>query len=340
MILGQIVIFEDLQRPRLFLPLVPWVTLLVASGVTRWSRPRFLRTAYLAIAGLGLLIVVAPLATTLSQVPSPPAQAAAYIAQHYPPEETLIAAAGSFRAAQVELPRYPLVYLYGFDTDAVAHAREAGKHYIVILDRDQFPPDVVETLSYQGDWVTLEDRTFTRDRRVHTQHDQVRMQVLAPPELIPEAALNLPPDGCVDVGADGDGRYLGQGWFRPEAVSGAQARWAGPTLTTTVRLRLPSSGDYVLHLRALAFPPSQSVSISVNGVPVDTASLPQAWTEVTAVIPQEALAADEVSTLSLVHSASASPFRATNGGSSDTRDLTVAYDWICVVPNDRPSGGD
>jgi hypothetical protein len=36
--------------------------------------------------------------------PAPPAQAAAYVAAHYPPETTLIAAAGSFRAAQVELP--------------------------------------------------------------------------------------------------------------------------------------------------------------------------------------------------------------------------------------------
>ncbi len=340
MIFGQIVLFEDLQRPRLLLPLMPWVVLLVASGVTRWSRPRYIQTTYSAAAALGLLVVATPLATTLSQVPSPPAQAAAYISQHYSPAETLIAAAGSFRAAQVALPQYPLVYLYEFDAEAVAHAREAGEHYTVILDRDQFPPDVVQTLSYQGTWITLEDRTFTRDRRVHTQHDQVRMQVLAPPELIPANALYLPPDGCIDIGTESDGRYLGQGWFRPEAISGAQARWAGPTLTTTLRLRLPASSDYVLHLQALAFPPSQSVSLAVNGATMGTTPLPQAWTEVTLVIPRAALAVGEVNTLSLTHSISSSPFRVTNGGSSDTRDLTAAYDWVCVVPADGLSGDD
>ena len=340
MTLGQIVLFENLERPRLFLPLVPWIVLLIASGVSHWSRPRYLRSAFLGATTLGLFIVTTPLATTLSQVPSPPAQAAAYVVQHYPPAETLVAAAGSFRAAQVELPQYPLVYLYEFDAGTVVNAGHTGRHYTVILDRDQFPPDVVEALSHQGAWVTLEDRVFTRDRRVHTQHDQVRMVVLAPPEFVPAAALELPPDGCVDIGVEGDGRYLGEGWFRPETISGTEARWAGRTLTTTVRLKIPPSSDYVLRLRALAFPPAQSVSVHVNGMAVDTLSLPQAWTEVNTVIPQGVLADSGGNTIALVHATATSPFQTTGGGSSDQRDLTAAYDWLCVVPDDAPSGGD
>ena len=358
-VVGQIFFFETLDRPRLFLPLLPWLALLIASGIARIRKPRMLRTTTTVLVPLLLLIRTLPLAAELSRTPSPPAQATAYIAQRYPPEETVLAAAGSFRAAQVELPGYPLLYLYQFDAQAAVAAAEKGIRYIAILDRDQFPSDVVASVidalsqpevfprsAAPGDtWITLEDRTFARDRRVHTQHDQVRVQVLTPAALVPPAMLSLPPGGCIDIGAQDDaaGRYLGDGWFRSEEISGARARWAGGTLTTTVRVHLPTLADGVvgsqtLRLRALAYPPSQALSIEVNGVVTSPTPLPQEWHEIAFTLPAAAFTDAQITTLTLIHRAAASPFDTLSGTSSDTRSLTAAYDWLCIGPEAAEAG--
>jgi 4-amino-4-deoxy-L-arabinose transferase-like glycosyltransferase len=341
---AQLFLFETLDRPRLFLPLLPWLALLIASGIARMHRPRGLREAITALLPLLLLIRTLPLAAELARTPSPPAQAAAYIEQLYPPDQTLLVAAGSFRAAQVELPSYALLYLYQFDDRVATAAREAGKRTIVILDRDQFPSDVitrvVDAMGPEQNWITLEDRTFTRDRRVHTQHDQVRVQVLTPAAYVPPEMLSLPPGGCIDLGAEdaASGRYLGDGWFRPEEISGSPARWAGGTLTTTLRVHLPApvGGSIVpqrLRLRALAYPPAQALTVEINGIATVTAPLPQEWHEVAFTLPAAALTGAPITTLTLVHEVAASPFETLGGASSDTRRLTAAYDWLCIGPD-------
>ncbi len=344
-VLAQTFLFETLDRPRLFLPVLPWLALLVASGLVRLYRRRGPRIAMTALLPLLLMLRSLPLVVELSRIAAPPAQAAAHIKQHYPPEETLLAAAGSFRAAQVELPAYPLLYLYRFDAQTLVDARASGLRYIVILDRDQFPSDVIAemmaTLS-QGegaDWIPLEDHTFLRDRHVHTQHDQVRVQVLTPQALVPPELLALPPDGCLDIGAeDTSGRYLGDGWYRPEEIAGAQARWAGGTLTTTLRVHLPAPSDSPaeaqrVRLRALAYPSAQTLSIVVNGVATPASPLPQTWHELTWTLPAEAFIDTPITVLALAHASAASPFEMLGGASSDTRSLTAAYDWICIEPD-------
>ncbi len=333
---AQVFFFENLDRPRLMLPILPPLTLLIARGWARVARPRWLAPAVLATVVTALLAQGAPLAAQLATIPAPPAQATAYVRAHYPPETTLIATAGSFRAVQVELPAYRQAYLYMFDPQAVRDAHATGLRYVVIFDRDQFSSDALEVLSEGGRWVTLEERMFVRDRRVHTQHDQVRVQVLTPADLIPPEALVLPADGCLDIGGDNDGRYLGTGWFRSEDVGGARGRWAGAATATTgpvsstVRLVLSKSAAYRVTLRGLAYPAGQTLSVQVGAHSTEPLALPQGWTELSFTLPGEWLVPGEVATLALVHTAAQSPFEVS--GSSDMRALTAAYDWICVAP--------
>ncbi len=355
--IAQVFLFETLDRPRLMLPILPPLALLIAWGWASFgdvvrllaqhlsplrspqvSRPRHRLDLWgqalaLCATALALLIQGAPLAAQLSLTPAPPAQACDYVAAHYAPHETLVATAGSFRAVQVELPAYHPFYLYRFDAEVIQATLVNGRiRYVVIFDRDQFPASAMNVLSDQGRFVPLEDRTFSRDRRVHTQHDKVRVQVLTPASLIPLTALTLPPDGCLDMGGEADGRYLGEGWFRPEVIGGVQGRWAGGALTSTVRLNLPAAHGYRLRFRALAYPAAQTVSVCIGETCLAHQDLPQAWAEFEITLPQPPGVSDQVATLRFVHSHARAPFEATGGGSSDTRRLSAAYDWLCLVP--------
>ncbi len=371
---AQVFFFENLDRPRLMLPILPPVALLVAHGwmrllstdstdeaereastdltdetereastdltdetarrqPRRWKSP--LRGLMILSAAALLLAQGLPLATQLATVPAPPAQATAYVAVHYPAEQTLIAAAGSFRAVQVELPTYRLAYLYRFDAEAVAQTLRSGVRYVVVFDRDQFPAAAMATLSADGRYVPLEERTFTRSRRVHTQHDQVRVQVLTPADLVPPEALTLPPDGCIDIGGESDGRYLAQGWFRPEDIGGTSGRWAGETLTSTLRVTLQPASTYWLRFRALAYPPEQNLTLRIAGREIEHLPLAPGWAEYEVTLAAEGISAGEITTLEFVHTVAQSPFEATGGGSSDTRPLTAAYDWVCVTVDNK-----
>jgi len=328
----QILVFETLDRPRLMLPMLPPLALLIARGWARIHHPRWLPTLMMCAAYLALLVQGAPLAAQLASVAAPPAQATAYVAAHYKPDQTLIATAGSFRAVQVELPAYRQVYLYRFDGEAVQAAIASDVRHIVVFDRDQFPGEVMDVLSAKGHFVPLEDRTFARDRRVHTQHDQVRIQVLTPADLVPPDALTLPADGCIDIGGENDGRYLAQGWFRPEDIGGMSGRWTGEPVTSTVRLAVKTLQAYTVQFRAMAYPAEQNVTLYVGQQTLTQVPLPQVWSEHTVSLPAGALTPDAVVTLSLVHTIAQSPFEQSAGGSSDTRPLSAAYDWICVKP--------
>lgn len=336
----QLFLFETLDRPRLFLPLLPPLLLLAAAGWSRWLRRRWLVPIVISLGFLAVLLQTLPLVTTLSRVPAPPAQATDYVAAHYPADRTLVAAAGSFRAAQVELPDYPLVYLYTFDPEAVSAAMGSDPGYVAVLDRDQFTPSAMVTLSRDGELVTVEDRLFTRDRNVHTQHDQVRLQVLAPSALVPPGALRLRPDGCLDLGGGDDGRYLGPGWFRAEDVGGTTARWAGGEPTATLRLLLPAHAGQKLRFRALAHPQDQTVTVNLSGQRLGNVPLDDTWSVVELAVPDDLLGEETVVVITLTHDRIQSPFNATAGASSDRRELAAAYDWLCVVSSGPESGGD
>ncbi len=328
---GQIFLFEALDRPRLMLPLLPPLALLTVRGWARLGRPRLLPPIALTAAAFGLLLQGIPLAAQLASIPAPPAQAAAYVAEHYPPRETIVAAAGSFRAVQVDLPTYQLLYLYRFDP-AAARDATAGEsiRYVAVFDRDQFPDEPMAILSDDGRYVPLEDHTFARDPRVHAQHDQVRLQVLIAADLLPPEALAPPEGGCINVGGADDGRYLDRGWYRPETIGGVEARWAGGAPTTTVRLTLEPGHDYQLTLRALAYPDGQELILQASGRTFARFSLSSTWIEYTATLPASLLPTPGVTQVELIHTQLETPFAATGGASSDHRPLAAAYDWICL----------
>ncbi len=337
LVTAQTLLLETLDRPRLLLPLLPPLTLLVATG---WAKRRYSHYIVGAVAALGALVMLiqtAPWAAQLSQALAPPTQATTYILNRYPAERTLVAAAGSFRAAQVELPNYTLAYLYRFDAAVVDHALKTGTEFIAILDRDQFTPEAINVLSQGSTWVTLEDQTFTRDRRVHSQHDQVRLQILVPSATLPPEALALPSDGCLYVGGADNGRHLGEGWFRPEEIAGVPGRWAGQTLTTTLRLMLEPTTDYALRLHALAYPAGQRITLRINGQTISTLTLPQAWSYIEARLPESEIPRAAPLTLELVHARAESPFQVSRGTSSDTRLLTAAYESLCLTPLEETS---
>jgi hypothetical protein len=327
----QVFLWEVLDRPRLLLPILPPLALLVAEGWVQLRGPRWLAPAVLMGSAFALLRLTMPLAAQLSSVPAPPIQAARYVAAHYPPQETVIAAAGSFRSVQAELPAYRLVYLYRFDPIAArAAVREDSTHYVVIFDRDQFPDDAVAVLSDDGRFVPLEEQVFRRDPRVHSQHAQVRLQVWIPANLVPPEALALPANSCLDIGSMEDGRYLERGWYRPEDIGGVIGRWAGEVPTSTARLALTPGHTYQMTFRALSYPEDQEVALYVNSQPIARFRMSRVWETYTAVLPEAALSETGVNRLEWVHSRLVAPFVQTGGNSSDQRPLAAAYDWLCV----------
>ncbi len=328
----QILLFETLDRPRLLLPWLASLVLLTASGWEQIRAASGLRTGGIALLGLLLLTQTTPWAALLAREPAPPEQAVRYIAAHYPPGATVVAAAGSFRAAQVSLSEYPLLYLYQLDPEMTHALLQEGYRYVAILDRDQATPEAMALLSQQDAWVTVDDRTFVRDRHVHTQHDQVRLQVLASPEWVPAEALALPADGCIDLGGEDDGRYLGQGWYRPEDIGGVRGRWAGSELTTTLRVALDLGGIYQVRFRALAYPQGQRVRLMMGSATTDEILLGQSWAEHTVTLSLGEIQDLQILTLELVHATMRTPFEMTGGTSNDRRGLTAAYDWLCLTP--------
>jgi hypothetical protein len=328
---GQVLLLEILDRPRLMLPILPPLALLIARGWAGLKRPHFLSPLVLMGTSFALLLQGAPLAAGLANLPAPPAQAVEYVEERYAARETVVAAAGSFRAAQVELPEYQLLYLYQFDpVQARSVLSGAEPHYVVIIDRDQFSDEAMDTLSRGNLYVPLEDLTFVRDPRIHTQHDRVRMQVLTPADLVPLQALMPPEGGCIDIGGGQDGRYLAQGWYSSEEIGGARGRWAGGVPTATLRISLDPGQPYLLTLRALAYPPDQTVSVSLSGQPLDELALSRTWSEYSLSVPASVVS-EGVTALELVHAQLASPYDESGGSSSDRRPLAAAYDWICMV---------
>lgn len=323
------VLLTSLNRPRLMLPVLAPFVLLTTIGWARllasrtWPR----RGLWLAVS-LTLLAQGLPLAQTLRSVPAPPEQAAADIRAAYDPADTLIAAAGSFRALQVELPEYTLLYRYRFDAERARTAVASGQYQqILIVDRDDFDAAMLAVLDGDGLYVPTADRIYARDPRVHWQHSQLRVQTLRPAAEVGAADLHLPTSGQIDVANLDDSRFLGRGWFRPETPGGVAARWAGEDQTSVVRVALPAT-DQRLTFRAAAFPAQQTVTVIVNGQPFDQLALSQDWAEYVVMIPAGVLVAGDIAHIELRHDRLESPFEASGGTSSDQRQLTAAYAWL------------
>ncbi|MCS7282768.1 MAG: hypothetical protein NZ769_05380 [Anaerolineae bacterium] len=330
----QVFLIEAVDRPRLFLPILPPLTLLIVKGWARLNQPRWLSPILVACVAFAMLLITLPAAKQLNSIPTPPVQATAYVAANFLPNETVLAAAGSFRAAQVELPNYRLFYLYLFDHAALPAALQSPTRYVVIFDRDNFPEQVVRALSNNGEFVVIEERKFARNPLAHPQHAEVYLQVLTHLGRIPNEEMIVPPGGCIDIGNKEDWRFLRDGWYRAgyfeENIGGVSGRWAGQTLTATLHFVVTQSMTVSLTLRAIAYPENQELSLNLNGQNIGHLKISKSWETYSMIIPYKMLEVGKINKLDLVHKVLSIPFEQTGGASSDRRSLAVAYDWICL----------
>jgi len=326
-------LFTSLNRPRLMLPVIPPLLILAGLG---WER--LLNTGKIrqvigiigAVAIVGVFISQSlPLGIIISTVPAPHDQATSYIRENYSSDQTAVAVAGSYRTAQTTLSDYrALFYRYQFDPVTVQSQIHAENYtYIAILDRDGFG-DVMSALDDDGRYVPIDDHLFYRDERVHWEHHQTRLQVLMPLDQLTADKLMLPDDNQIDL-AD-DGKFLGAGWFRGEAISGVMARWGGDNLTSEIRVTLIPQ-DYRVEFFATAFVDGTTLSVVVNGEPIAEFALTSGWNTYTFDLPAEMIYPDEFVLIEWVHDTMQSPYEVTGGASSDKRGLTVAYAWMRFV---------
>ena len=318
----QVFLVESLERPRLYLPFVPPLLLLAALG---WMRERriILRVVPVLLVVIFLLTTF-PLAVGLSQQESPPAQAADYIATHYPADKTEVVVDGSFRATQLRLPAtIPQLYLGQFD--AYLWARSVEEHQpttLVLLDRDDLWQEAYDAVTQGGDYVPIDDRIFSRDPRIFPQHSLVRMQTLIPFRLLSPDQLALPASGVIRGGDEIDGRYFGEGWYRAEDVGGVSARWAQQV--AQMRISLPTQ-QFHMTVNAAPYLGGQSITVLVNDQQVGTQPIVSAWQPLTFTIPASAIQGHTVSTITFRHARTDTPPGA-------NRSLAAAYSTITFAP--------
>ncbi|MCL4252411.1 MAG: hypothetical protein KJ043_01365 [Anaerolineae bacterium] len=323
-------LFTSLNRPRLMLPCIPPLLLWIGLGWERILRmtPVLRGIGIVGASGLALFFAIQsiPLATIISTTPAPHDQARDYIREFYPPDQTAIAVAGSYRTVQTELADYRAIfYRYQFDPATVqTQIRAQNYAYIAIVDRDGFG-DVMPALDDDGRYVPIDDVQFYRDERVHWEHHQTRLQILMPLDQLTADRLTLPDDGEINIAQDG--KFLGLGWFRSEDVGGVMARWGGDSLISQVRVSLIPK-DYQVEFFATPFSENRMVTVMVNGVMVAELALSGGWNVYQFDLPADVIPDGDIMLLEFVHDTMLSPYEQTDGASSDRRALTVAYAWI------------
>lgn len=283
-------LLESLERTRLYLPLLPPLWLLVAWGAPRVLRMPFARVALragLLLLACAFFVQTLPFAALLARVPSAPEQAAAYVRQHYAPEDTLVIMFGSHRATQYMLGDYPQMYLFFYErefwTRDIAYRQVP---YIAMFDRDNVWEEAYQTIVSTRDYVPIEDITFKRDARAFPQHSEVRLQMLAPLAAVMPHQLALAEDSSIVPSVERDGKHFGAGWFRVEDIGGVAARWAGKEARLQVTLPVQA---WRMRFNALPYGQGQRVRVVVNARDVGEVTLRDGWQTYELLLPAEAL---------------------------------------------------
>jgi len=145
-----------------------------------------------------------------------------------------------------------------------------------------------------------------------------------PPRVPPEIA---PGTYQIDLGASGDEKYIGWGWYWPENIFGITTRWTGAYPQTQVYLNLPP-GSYELSIIAQAFWEPRSLKELVNGTQVVQAMSvePDQLREYKVQIPASMASQDKLLDLTLDYDKEVAPVDVGQG--SDTRKLAVMVDKL------------
>ena len=300
---GKVFLLASLARHRLFVPALAPLILLAGLGYARW------RGRFKLVRGGVILLIVAflwqalPLVAGLTQIPPPPEQATSYILEHYPQaEDALVVSQGSFRASQYQLKDYRLLYSLYISPDKLAQIiATAQPKYVIVLDADNYAPELFAALNSGLDLVKIDDRLFERDARIFPQHAMVSLQVFAPAQSLksdagPSPGLKLEPSQ-IEVGNPRDGIYFSNGWYATENIGGVHGRWANQK--AFIRLRLEPR-DTLMRFVASPYMGGQTVTISVNNERLDTVAINVVWGDYEVRIPADAIQAG-INTISLDH---------------------------------------
>lgn len=320
---GKVFLLASLDRHRYLVPALAPLMLLVGLGYARWrGRWRFLR---LGVIPLIILFFgqALPLIAGLTQIPPPPEQATAFILEHFPqPEEALIISKGSFRASQYHLNDYQLLYsLYLSPAKLAQTLATAQQKYIIVLDADNYAPDLFAALNADLNLVKIDDRRFERDARISREHAAVSLQVFTPKQNLKSDTERLPGPKLkprrIEVGNPDDGMYFSNGWYATENIGGVYGRWANQS--ALIRLRLEPR-DTVMRFVASPYMGGQRVAISVNNAFVDSVAINVVWGDYEVLIPAGAIQAG-INSISLEHAIAEYP-------DNHHRRLSAAYRYF------------
>ena len=132
------------------------------------------------------------------------------------------------------------------------------------------------------------------------------------------------------LGNSASDRYVGPGWYDAEDIGGQPGRWAGEVATSTLRVVLPP-GSHRIRFRAVTYPASQTVRVSVNNQAIGTATLTNDWAEYTFDLPKVSRGDDPV-IITLTHARLESASERSGGTIDDRRPLGAAYDYFAFEP--------
>jgi hypothetical protein len=322
-------LLESLERPRLFLPILPPLYVWIVWG---WSRliqhftpkffaPKIVFNGLFGALAIALFAVSLPLAMTLHTQRSAPEQATAYVRQNYPPLETALVTFGSYRAVQYALSDYHLFYMIYYEPQMWSRdITSLAPRYLVLFDRDEIWSEAYTAITSALNYVPIDDQTFRRDPRVFPQHSTVRVQILTPLSQVLPAQLALPSDGVLRVGDERDGKFFADGWYRAETIGEVAGRWTDQE--AVFRVALPPK-DYVMQFTATSFGAQQSVEVVVNGQSVGNIALNGVWQPYEINIPSSLIMANSITTIVLRHARTDIP-------SGSNRSLAVAYSSISL----------
>lgn len=149
------------------------------------------------------------------------------------------------------------------------------------------------------------------------------------------------PDGCpprapeanesgemvIDLGAGDDARFMGEGWYPPEAIFDMSIRWADVSAMSSVYIDL-LPGSYTLTVMAQAFHEPRQMSLCVNDLVVgdDVVVSASGLADYTFAIPASAIGDGQHTRISLVFDGSVTPREA--GLGEDERKLAVMVDSL------------
>ena len=315
------VLFLNPSLTRYLLAFLFPLFLLAAAGLDLlpWKRIG-LASALFFMAGVGSATL--PLAHSLHTVHAPPEQLAAYIAQRFSPEGTLVIARQSYPALKAHLPGWEIRFAEYFGEDSLEREiAQSAASYVVIADPRSVRPS--------EQYVEIETRTFVRDPQVHAKHARVEVNIYGRAIDLAMQDFSLPESGTIYLGTPQDAKYLLEGWYWREDIGGVTGRWTGSDATASLRVFL-SPKTTTLTVLTRSFPPEQVVELLCNNRPLDSALIPQSWVEIAVELPVWCIQEDELTQITFRPSVLARP--ADDGHSTDWRKLGIAIAEVKFAP--------